>query len=91
METSTLSSFEKYVSRQPMVLPWLSLVISIRILLRVEFGLANRTAGGETVAPRSHEGLALAHEGALIRLLTVGGDEMEVVRGAARLGDSGLC
>lgn len=32
-ETSTLSSFPKYVSRQPMVLPPLFFVISIRILL----------------------------------------------------------
>jgi hypothetical protein len=90
-ETSTLSSFEKYVSRQPIVRPLLFLLMSIRILLEVDLGTAGGATGGETVAPRSHEGLALAHEGELIRLLTEGSDEMEVVREAARQGDSGLC
>jgi len=57
----------------------------------VDLGTADRTTGGETVAPRSHEGLALAHEGVLIRLLTDGGDEMEVGSGAAGLRDESLC
>ena len=43
------------------------------------------------MAPKSHEGLALADEGMLTRLLTDGGDEMEVVRGAAGLRDESLC
>ena len=60
-----------------MVLPPLSLLISIRILLEVDLGTAGGATGGETVAPKSHEGLALAHEGILISFADTG-DEMEV-------------
>src|SRR5437879_924093 len=47
-ETSTLPSFEKYVSLQPMVLPPLSLLINIRVLLHIDLGTASGATGEET-------------------------------------------
>jgi hypothetical protein len=90
-ETSTVSSFEKYVSRQPIVRLLLSLLMSIRILLEVDLGTAGGATVGETVAPRSHQGSALADEGVLISAFADSRYEMEELPGAFEPHVSGFC